>query len=154
MTITAKDSAGAANYLATLKVLTLNGNEGAVWADYLNTTCPNINATDLHQATRLAVSAWADLRRSYQIDIEHIHQAVKRIHAERIKNANIQPPRGLENEPQLELTWLRTVRDQIAVGQTLEAAERTAWQAIGRTPPRPALQMTFAEYQQLTGEPQ
>lgn len=148
--ITPADAAAAIVYLSGLGCLTVKDSQGTIWADYLNSEFPLLHRQDLQDATRAAVSIWAELRRSYQIDAAHVADAIHRIYRRRLQAAGDFYPDGLQNTPLLELEWLSTVRNLIAAGMTKSEAEAQGWKAVGRKPLPPAKRMTRSQYAELT----
>lgn len=129
------EAAAAVSYLHAAGCLTIKDGQGGVWADYLNHEIPNAQGKELTEATRRAVKDWAELRRSYQVDVEHVAAAMRRQRKNLLDRVGDVFPEGLGDEPMLEHSWQAAFRDAIYQGFPRDAAERHAWQTIGRTPP-------------------
>ncbi|WP_136314333.1 hypothetical protein [Actinomyces procaprae] len=144
--ITPRDAADAVTYLVAAGATTARDAQGPVWADYLNDQVPGGPDTgELRPACRAAIRAWQDAGRAWQINVEHLAQAIRRGRSERIRAEEDARgplrPAGLDHEPDLANRWIQAARRAVGTGQDRAAAEQHAWRAIGRQPPPPEISM-------------
>ena len=143
MTITEIQAADAINYLVAARALTVVDHQADVWADYLNHEIDDPGGDELLPACRHAIRTWRQDGRTWQIDVESYAQSIRRIRRERLDaviGAHGRPdPEGLGDEPRVEQAWRNAWRRAIERGAAHERAVASAWRAIGRTPPPPAI---------------
>lgn len=143
MTVTAVQANVAANNLTAWGAWASRDMQGPAWADYLNHEVPDIEPDELEAACRTAFRDWNRSGRGWQINVDHVAQAVRRIRRERLDaviGAHGRPdPEGLGDEPRIEQAWRNAWRRAIERGASHERAVASAWRAIGRTPPPPAI---------------
>lgn len=144
--ITPRDAADAVTYLVAAGATTARDAQGPVWADYLNDQVPGgPDAGELRPACRAAIRAWQDAGRTWQINVEHLTQAILKgrsewIRAEEDAHGRLHPV-GLDREPDVANRWVQAARRAVGTGLDRADAERLAWQTIGRTPPPPEISM-------------
>lgn len=103
----------------------------AAWAEALD---PDLTLTD---ALVIVRDHYAESRD--WIMPADINRRSRDIRRQRIANVleNRTPiPDGLGDEPHLEIAWRKHVMRSVGDGLSLDEAEASAWQAIGRTPPQ------------------
>lgn len=136
------DAAQAINYLYAAQAITVTDDQAAVWADYLNAELPDAQQGELLPAARRCLKDWAANQRQWKVDLPRFVETVRKIRRERVRAETQARGQLIPAEPLPvgeELEWKQQAIKQIGMGASRLQAEKTAWAAIGRTPPPPEI---------------
>ena len=138
MTITTEQANTAANMLSAWGAWATRDAQGIAWADYLNHEVPDADADELPAACRAAFRDWNRNGRTWQINVDHVAQAILRDRRDRVDahiNAHGRPDPDGVTDPRLAQKGRRAWRRSVERGATPDRAVEKAWAAIGQAPP-------------------